>query len=103
MILARRVVVIDAPFCGDCGVSHVREMTGTTLLTGWWGIFSFFNNLIIVATNLSIGLQYKRMPRPNPASAVRPPHSIQASPLFRFEKAAFLALLVLIFVAYWAW
>lgn len=44
---------IDGPFCRTCGTAVFRTMTDRTLLTGWWGLISFFQNLATIAGNVA--------------------------------------------------
>jgi hypothetical protein len=44
---------IDAELCRDCAMAFGRAKQNRTLLTGWWGVLSFFRNLGIIAGNAS--------------------------------------------------
>lgn len=59
---------IDGPFCRTCGTAVFRAMTNRTLVTGWWGLISFFQNLASVVANLAAYSRIRRLeaPRPNP-------------------------------------
>lgn len=37
--------------CGPCALCIGRSHQNRTLMTGWWGVFSFFRNLAVVFTN----------------------------------------------------
>jgi hypothetical protein len=40
-------------YCRDCGLAVFRKRMSATLLTGWWGIISFFTNFGAVIGNLA--------------------------------------------------
>ncbi len=45
MLFLRRTKTMRVVACRDCGVALFRKMQSATLLTGWWGMISFFLNL----------------------------------------------------------
>jgi hypothetical protein len=51
-LLWRTRRLIEGRFCRDCGISLFRELQNRTLITGWWGLFSFFVNWATVARNV---------------------------------------------------
>lgn len=63
---------IDGPFCQTCGTAIFRELTNRTLITGWWGILSFFLNLATIVRNLVAYRAIRRLawPRPNPGNVL---------------------------------
>lgn len=44
---------LDAELCRDCAMAFGRAKQNRTLVTGWWGVFSFFRNVGIIAGNAS--------------------------------------------------
>jgi hypothetical protein len=44
MLFLRRTKTMRVVACRDCGVALFRQMQAATLLTGWWGMISFFLN-----------------------------------------------------------
>ena len=71
MVLVRRRRWLTGPFCRSCGIAMFREVTNRTLLTGWWGVLSFFANLLTIAGNLGARRRFGQLssPQPNPAVA----------------------------------
>jgi hypothetical protein len=67
---------VEALMCKDCAQRVGRTAQAATLVTGWWGLFSFFSNARAVAAN-TVGLaRAARMPDPvgmAPATAVKVP------------------------------
>ena len=71
MVLMRRRRWVAGPFCRSCGIAIFRELTNRTLVTGWWGVLSFFTNLLTLVGNLNARRRFGRLsaPQPNPAVA----------------------------------
>jgi hypothetical protein len=69
MVFLRKTKTFRAHVCRDCGIAFFRRIQSATLLTGWWGILSFFLNLGTIWSNYCErrGLQELGDPRP-PAS-----------------------------------
>lgn len=44
---------LDAELCRDCAMAFGRAKQNRTLVTGWWGVLSFFRNVGIIAGNAS--------------------------------------------------
>ena len=51
MVVIRRSYTLTGPFCRDCGTAAFRNLTNATLITGWWGLISFFVNFGYVIGN----------------------------------------------------
>jgi hypothetical protein len=51
LLLMRRTKTLGIRACRDCGIALFRETQSRTLLTGWWGVFSFFSNLVFLWDN----------------------------------------------------
>jgi hypothetical protein len=51
-ILLRTRRQIGGPMCRSCGLAVFREMTNKTLMTGWWGVISFFTNIATIVRNV---------------------------------------------------
>ncbi|MFF5971861.1 hypothetical protein ACFY7C_10085 [Streptomyces sp. NPDC012769] len=71
MVVIMRTVTRRGAFCRTCGLAVYRTMTSETLVTGWWGLFSFFVTPFIVLGNLSARSALRRLPEP--FGAQRPP------------------------------
>ncbi|MFC8172202.1 hypothetical protein ACFUJ0_34150 [Streptomyces sp. NPDC057242] len=72
MIVIMRTVTRRGAFCRTCGLAVYRQMTSDTLLTGWWGLFSFFVTPFVVLGN-AFGARAALRRLPEPYGAVRPP------------------------------
>ena len=44
---------IRGNLCKSCINKHFWELTGLTLVTGWWGLVSFFVNWFFLINNIS--------------------------------------------------
>jgi hypothetical protein len=53
MIFAFRTATVKGRFCRQCGDAVFRQRMNRTLLTGWWGIVSFFFNFYVIVSNLN--------------------------------------------------
>lgn len=64
MLIARQVHRFDGLVCHDCGLALFRSMTSRTLVTGWWGIISFFANWVGLLRNLSAWTRLRKLESP---------------------------------------
>lgn len=64
-LISRRVESVDGRLCRACGQSAYRSMTNRTLLTGWWGLVSFFANFVHVGRNLLAGRKLRGLDSPH--------------------------------------
>jgi hypothetical protein len=64
MLLAFRVRTVGGRLCRECGRSTGRSLQNRTLLTGWWGIISFFFNCFAVLANAAALVQVGRLAAP---------------------------------------
>lgn len=69
---------MDGPFCRTCGTAVFRELTNRTLITGWWGVISFFVNFVTIIENFDAYRVIQRLPPPRPDPSVA---SLLAEPL----------------------
>lgn len=51
-LLWRTTRQLDGPMCRHCGIAIFRMFTSRTLLTGWWGVISFFTNFLTIMRNI---------------------------------------------------
>lgn len=78
-VLGATVHTLEAPLCRSCGQSLGRAKQNRTLWAGWWGVLSFFRNLLVVVRNAWHLQRLWRLPVPStPSDAVMVP---LASPL----------------------
>jgi hypothetical protein len=92
---------LKGPFCRTCGTAAIRDMSGQTLVQGWWGLGSAFITPITLLINLVSYNKIKALPEPEyrqgpPMDPGKPlmnrPHAVG----FAVPAVAFLAILVLI-------
>ncbi|MFE9630848.1 hypothetical protein [Streptomyces sp. NPDC006463] len=53
MVVLMRFLSRKGPFCRDCGLAVVRDMSAKTLWQGWWGPLSVFITPVTLLTNLA--------------------------------------------------
>ncbi|MFJ9809919.1 hypothetical protein ACIRTB_17010 [Streptomyces sp. NPDC101158] len=71
MVVIMRTVTRRGVLCRTCGLAVYRKMTSETLVTGWWGLLSFFVTPFVVLGNLGARAAFRRLPEPY--GAQRPP------------------------------
>jgi hypothetical protein len=71
MIILRSGVVSAGPYCRDCGLHDGRSAQLKTIITGWWGIISFFFNLAGIAGNARGLSTLRSLPEPRGGDASR--------------------------------
>ena len=64
LLITRRVRQIEAGLCRTCGLEVFRRMTSRTLVTGWWGLISFFANALAILRNIDEWNDLRRLDRP---------------------------------------
>ena len=74
LLLTRRVKTFAGSVCRDCGTAMYRTVQNRTLWTGWWGVISFFSNIVFILSNLGAYLSIRRLasPSPTPKSHITP-------------------------------
>ncbi|WKV70434.1 hypothetical protein AW27_002230 [Streptomyces sp. PCS3-D2] len=84
---------LDGPFCRDCGLAVVRQMTYRTLILGWWGPLSLvIVNPLTLVWNLVAYLKYRGLAPSEPAPGRT--HLDTGPPVLR-RPLAYLALIPL--------
>lgn len=69
-VFTRTRTTAAGPLCRDCAVSLFRYLTNRTLLLGWWGIISFFQNWATILENLTARWGLRRLWPPAPTPGV---------------------------------
>ncbi|MFD3515989.1 hypothetical protein [Streptomyces sp. NPDC058657] len=72
MVVIMRTVTRRAVYCRTCGLAVYRQLTSSTLVTGWWGFFSLFVTPFVVLGNV-LGARAALRRLSEPYGAVRPP------------------------------
>lgn len=60
---------IDGRFCRNCGLATFRQMQNRTLITGWWGVISFFANIGSVLGNIGAWWKLRALAPPEDEDA----------------------------------
>lgn len=92
---------LKGPFCRTCGTAAVRDLSGQTLVQGWWGMFSSVITPITLLINLVSYNKIKALPEPEyrQAPPMDPGKPLMQRPHaagFLVPAVAFLAILVLV-------
>jgi len=61
---------MDGRFCRNCGLATFRQMQNRTLITGWWGVISFFVNIGSLLGNLGAWSKFHSLAAPDEAHTV---------------------------------
>lgn len=72
MVVVMRTLTRRGVFCRTCGLAIYRKMTSETLVTGWWGLLSFFVTPFVVLGN-AFGARATLSKMPEPYGAQRAP------------------------------
>ncbi|MFD7613838.1 hypothetical protein [Streptomyces sp. NPDC059828] len=93
-LVIMRFLSLNGPFCRDCGLSAVREMSANTLWQGWWGPLSAVITPFTLLTNLAPWSSLRKLPAPS--GGFRPPLDPGKSLPRRPVALVFLVLMALI-------
>ena len=100
MIIVMQFLKTRGPFCRNCGTAVMRDMSGRTMVRGWWGYSSWLFSSIALIRN-SIGFnRIKALPEAAPAPGAQ--QLDPGLPLFKRPQAlglmvpAALVLLILV-------
>ncbi|HVT82761.1 MAG TPA: hypothetical protein VHM90_19140 [Phycisphaerae bacterium] len=78
MLVLRTQRGVKGNMCKQCASKYFWELTGLTLLTGWWGVISFITNIVFIISNITYFIGSRSLPEPGRAfpvetAAVVPP------------------------------
>jgi hypothetical protein len=89
---------LDLELCRPCGKGAFRAVQSDTLVTGWWGIFAVYANLVVVVWNVvNLAGHQRGLPQPSfrdPAVASPFPPGLPLAPPVLRRPASILATLV---------
>jgi hypothetical protein len=71
MIILRTATVSAGPYCRDCGLHDGRAAQLKTIITGWWGVISFFFNIAGIVGNARGLGALRALPEPTGGDATR--------------------------------
>lgn len=71
---------LRATLCRDCGLAEFRSFQNRTLITGWWGIISFFANVLFVLSNAGAAIKLQRLAAPTRTELIDAPLPRPLSP-----------------------
>ena len=95
MIIVMQFRSLKGPFCRDCGIAAVRDMSSQTLWQGWWGVGSMVVAPITLLVNLVQRVRFEGMAEPVRGYGSRPPID-KGKPLYL--RPSIVGLLVPLFV-----
>jgi hypothetical protein len=72
MLILMRTYKYKGFLCRDHAVENATEWLKKTLVTGWWGFFSFFVNFFVIATDVVALQKAKKIPPPDAAPTAVP-------------------------------
>jgi predicted Zn-dependent peptidase len=74
MLLLYRIGTLRRTLCRECGIALFRQVSGTSMVAGWWGVIAYFANLVVLALNARQRLRLAGLdaPRGEPAAAPLP-------------------------------
>jgi predicted Zn-dependent peptidase len=74
LIILARMVTIRRTVCRQCGIALFRQVSGTSMVLGWWGVVAYPVNLVFLAVNAEQRLRLGRLeaPRGEPTAAPLP-------------------------------
>lgn len=96
-LILMRFLKQPGPYCRDCGIATVREMSAKSLWQGWTSFFSVLINPLTLLWNLVIRIRLQRLPavqQPGPVASMD-----EGRPLYR--RLGMLGLLIPLAVLGW--
>ena len=72
MVAWRTAHRADGPFCREHALAAAKANLGRTLVTGWWGVESFFLNFKAIATDVAAMRSARGLPPAESASSQMP-------------------------------
>lgn len=101
MIVVMQFRKLSGPFCRECGLASFRQMTGDSLVQGWWGpISAIIANPFTLLSNLINRARLAQLPPPIPGAPSLPMDP--GRPLWQRPViiGAFIPILVIAFIAF---
>lgn len=98
LVFVAQTQTSDVQACRNCGLALGRKVQNRTLLTGWWGIISFFRNWVYVAKNAGELRTTSRMQPPTGGRAGEPGRPVFARPGFLLATVGVIVAVVLVVV-----
>jgi hypothetical protein len=95
MIFLMQFRTLKGPYCRDCGIATVRDMSAATLWQGWWGVASVFITPIVLLINLVQRIRFDGLAEPVRAYGSPPPID-KGKPLY--QRPAIVGVLVPLFL-----
>jgi hypothetical protein len=97
LLLAFQMHSRKGPFCRDCGIASVRDMSARSLTVGWWSPSSLLINPVILLMNFRAYLRLRKLAEP--ADGARRPMEAGKPLLERWELMGVLVpILLVIFI-----
>jgi uncharacterized iron-regulated membrane protein len=72
MLVLQRFYRLKPTLCREHGEQVAKEWLTKTLVQGWWGIISFFMNIVAVGTDIAALRKFRKLDAPRPAAQPQP-------------------------------
>lgn len=72
MLFVRQTTRSKALLCREHGAQQARRFLLRTLVTGWWGVISFFMNFVAIATDIAAWRKYNQLLSPQGVAVINP-------------------------------
>jgi hypothetical protein len=96
MIVVMQFRSLKGPYCQDCGIATLRNMSGKTMWQGWWGFGSLIAAPVTLLINVVHRIRFAGMVAPVRKPGSKPPID-KGKPLYL--RPVILGLAVPLFVA----
>lgn len=67
-----RLYTTSGRFCRVCGTKQFQQANGRTVLLGWWSVFGFFVNLVVIVLNARMLRRVRALGAPRKSARVAP-------------------------------
>jgi len=71
MLVLRTQRGVKGNMCKHCASKYFWELTGLTMVTGWWGVISFITNIVFIISNITYFIGSRSLPEPGRAFPVQ--------------------------------
>ena len=72
LVLPFRLATTRRRYCRACGSRAFKVANNRTLVAGWWSVFGFFVNIVVVVANLRAYRRVRALGSPRQAPHVSP-------------------------------
>ena len=72
LVFVRQTTRSKALLCREHGAKQARRFLLRTLVTGWWGVISFFMNFVAIGTDVAAWRKYNQLLSPQGVAVINP-------------------------------